>query len=470
MTFDDLIKNCESRLRDAIAVRTAEQSELVDLRDKLAAGDESITREMVTAQVAKRETADARVDELSAELDELRAEQARDAKIAELQTQVEDTGVTRRAYDQVARVGAEQRTYRPDQDPKGVGFLRDFVAGSVLGNYGAQQRLGRHMDEEIVERGDQLRANTTSANFAGLVVPQYLTDLYAPKAKASRPFADACRNHPLPASGNTVTISKITTATTTAVRSDETSAVSETNIDDTTLDVSVQEVAGGQSLSRKSVSRGTGVDDVVMQDLFSSYATTLDSTLINQGTTGLSAVATAVTFTSGSPTAALLYPKLLQGIGEVEAALLDQDPNATAVVMHSRRWAWVQSQLSSTFPLIAQQSFGLNFSAGGVANDSGYGSSVRGVLPSGAPVIVDNNIATNLGAGTNQDEIYVVSLAECHLWEDPNAPMMIRTDTGPSMKTNAIDIVVYGFVAYTFSRISHARAVSGTGLVTPTFA
>jgi len=137
--------------------------------------------------------------------------------------------------------------------------------------------------------------------------------------------------------------------------------------------------------------------------------------------------------------------------------------------MHSRRWAWVQSQLSSTFPLIAQQSFGLNFSAGGVANDSGYGSGVRGVLPSGAPVIVDNNIATNLGAGTNQDEIYVVSLAECHLWEDPNAPMMIRTDTGPSMKTNAIDIVVYGFVAYTFARISHARAVSGTGLVTPTF-
>jgi hypothetical protein len=245
--------------------------------------------------------------------------------------------------------------------------------------------------------------------------------------------------------------------------------VSETNIDDTALDISVQEIAGAQSLSRKAVSRGTGVDDVVMQDLFSSYATTLDSTLINQGTTGLSAVATAVTFTSGSPTAALLYPKLLQGIGEVEAALLDQDPNATAVVMHSRRWAWVQSQLSSTFPLIAQQSFGLNFSAGGVANDSGYGSGVRGVLPSGAPVIVDNNIATNLGAGTNQDEIYVVSLAECHLWEDPNAPMMIRTDTGPSMKTNAIDIVVYGFVAYTFARISHARAVSGTGLVTPTF-
>jgi len=469
MTFDDLIKNCESRLRDAIALRTAEQSELVDLRDKLAAGDESITREMVTAQVAKRETADARVDELSAELDELRAEQARDAKIAELQTQVEDTGVTRRAYDQVARVGQEARTYTPGNDPRGSAFLADVLSARVGNDYGAQQRLGRHMDEEMVERGDQLRANTPSANFAGLVVPQYLTDLYAPKAKASRPFADACRNHPLPASGNTVTISKITTATTTAVRSDETSAVSETNIDDTALDISVQEIAGAQSLSRKAVSRGTGVDDVVMQDLFSSYATTLDSTLINQGTTGLSAVATAVTFTSGSPTAALLYPKLLQGIGEVEAALLDQDPNATAVVMHSRRWAWVQSQLSSTFPLIAQQSFGLNFSAGGVANDSGYGSGVRGVLPSGAPVIVDNNIATNLGAGTNQDEIYVVSLAECHLWEDPNAPMMIRTDTGPSMKTNAIDIVVYGFVAYTFSRISHARAVSGTGLVTPTF-
>ena len=468
-TPEQLLANSQTRLRDAIAERKAAQDELLALREKLESGDDSITRDMVTSQVALRDAADAKVDDLSAEVDAMRAEIARDAEIAALQAQVEDTGVKSRSYDQVARVGAEQRTYNPGNDPRGSAFLTDVLSARVGNDYGAQQRLGRHMDEEIVERGDQLRANTPSANFAGLVVPQYLTDLYAPKAKASRPFADACRQHPLPASGNTVTISRITTSTTTAVRSDETSAVSETNIDDTALDISVQEIAGAQSLSRKAVSRGTGVDDVVMQDLFSSYATTLDSTLINQGTTGLSAVATAVTFTSGSPTAALLYPKLLQGIGEVEAALLDQDPNATAVVMHSRRWAWVQSQLSSTFPLIAQQSFGLNFSAGGVANDSGYGSGVRGVLPSGAPVIVDNNIATNLGAGTNQDEIYVVSLAECHLWEDPNAPMMIRTDTGPSMKTNAIDIVVYGFVAYTFARISHARAVSGTGLVTPTF-
>lgn len=471
LTYDELISRSERGVKAALAERDAKQEALMKMRSDIAGGTE-VSPEDVTAAIAARDEAADVLAARESELATLRAEQAEDDRIAELREQPSiPTGVERRAYDQVARVGAEQRTYHPGNDPRGSAFLADVLSARVSNDYGAQQRLGRHMDEEIVERGDQLRANTTSANFAGLIVPQYLTDLYAPKAKASRPFADACRQHPLPASGNTVTISRITTSTTTAVRSDETSAVSETNIDnDTALDISVQEIAGAQSLSRKSVSRGTGVDDVVMQDLFSSYATTLDSTLINQGTTGLSAVATAVTFTSGSPTAALLYPKLLQGIGEVEAALLDQDPNATAVVMHSRRWAWVQSQLSSTFPLIAQQSFGLNFSAGGVANDSGYGSGVRGVLPSGAPVIVDNNIATNLGAGTNQDEIYVVSLAECHLWEDPNAPMMIRTDTGPSMKTNAIDIVVYGFVAYTFSRMPHARAVGGTGLVTPTFA
>lgn len=473
-TPEQLLTNTQTRLREALATRKQAQDELLALREKLEAGDDTITRDMVTDQIAVRDAADGTIDDLTAEVETLRAEIARDAELAELQKQVEDTGVQSRAYDEVARVGREERTYRPDQDPKGVGFLRDFIAGTVLNDFSAQRRLGRHMDEERVERGQirdlETRANVPSANFGSLVVPTYLTDFYAPMAKANRPLADAMRRHDLPASGNTIEIAKITTATTTAVRGDETSAVSETNIDDTSFSVPINEIAGSQSLSRKSVMRGTGVDEVVLQDLFSSYATTLDSTLINQGTYGLAAVATQTAYTDSSPTAAELYPKLLSAASSVEAALLDQDPNGTAFIMHSRRWAWIQSQLSSTFPLIAQP-FNVGLNVGGVVNNTGYGSSVRGVLPNGAPVIVDNNIVTNLdvGGSTTHDTIFVVSLPECHLWEDSGAPMMIRTDTGPSMKTNAIDIVIFGFMGYTFTRQVHTRAIYGTGTTTPTF-
>ena len=66
--------------------------------------------------------------------------------------------------------------------------------------------------------------------------------------------------------------------------------------------------------------------------------------------------------------------------------------------------------------------------------------------------------------------IYFVSANECHLWEDPAAPLFIRTETGPSVKSLGIDLVVYGCFAYTHARYSQAQKINGTGLVTPVFA
>ncbi len=394
------------------------------------------------------------------------------ARVADLEEQIrirrnaEEAQRAMPHYDEVARVGAEERTYRPDQDPKGGQFVRDVITAS-LGDYAANERLARHMSEERTERGPQLaRAAATSA-FAGLVVPQYLTELVAPAAKAGRPFADAVRKLPLPADGMTVNISKITTATSTAVQTEGTS-VSETDIDDTLLSPTVQTIAGSQTVTRQAVERGSGALEVVLEDLARNYSTTLDSTLLNQATNGLTNVATGITYTDTNPTAAELYPKVLQGIASVEAALLDQDPGDTIVVMHSRRWYWLQSQLSSTFPLIGQ-GFGVNV-AGQVDGTSRYGSGFRGLLPSGTPVVVDNNITTTDGTGTNQDEIYFVSASEIFLWENPDAPMLIRTDTGPSVKSLGVDVVVYGYAAYTHVRRAHAYKIAGTGLVTPTWA
>ena len=161
-----------------------------------------------------------------------------------------------------------------------------------------------------------------------------------------------------------------------------------------------------------------------------------------------------------------LYPKLLQATAAVEAALIDQQAGDTIAVMHSRRWYWLQSQLSSTFPLIAQP--GAPFNQAGVNYGERYGSGYRGVLPSGVPVIVDNNVTTS--AGTNEDEIYFVGANDIFLWEDSNAPMMIRTDTGPTLKSLGVDVVVYGYAAYTHVRRAHAQKIAGTGLITPTWA
>jgi len=476
VTMQDLIARAQQSLDAAISARGEKQAALLDLRDKIESGDESVTREMVAALAGERDALDSQVREAQAKLDELRAEDARDAEIAELRTQIVPTEVRAPKYDEVARVGTEKRTYSPESDPNGKLFLQDVVRGTVDGfnDFEARERISRHMTEERVERGDQLvqrgdqlaqRAAGTTA-FAGLVVPQYLTDMVAPYAKAARPFADACRKHDLPASGMTVNISRITTATTAAVQT-QGNAVSETDIDDTLLTVNVQTVGGSQTITRQAAERGTGVEDVTIADLITSHATAVDSTLLNQGTNGLTNVATAIAYTDGTPTAAELYPKLLAGVAAVEAALVNQDPGANLVVMHSRRWYWLQSQLSSTFPLIGQPQ--VPFNVAGMNFGERYGAGYRGVLPNGTPVIVDNNIATNLGAGTNEDEIYFVSANECHLWEDANAPLLIRTETGPSVKSLGVDIVVYSYLAYTFARYTHSQKVNGTGLVTPTF-
>jgi hypothetical protein len=321
-----------------------------------------------------------------------------------------------------------------------------------------------------VERGEYLTRAAGTGAFSGLTVPQYLTEMYAPAVSNLQPFADACNKHDLPQSGMTVNISQITTATSAALQASENSAVSNTDIDDTLLSINVQTAAGQQTLSRQAIERGTGIEGVVMDDLFRRYAAVKDSTLINQATTGLDAVATTTAYTDGTPTSAELWPKVLGAAAGVESALLGYG-SADIAVMHSRRWFWMQSQLTNSWPLISQPGMGGggNLNSMGTSNGRDYGAGARGMLPSGLVVITDNNIPVNKGTGTNEDRVYVVSSQECHLWEDPNAPVFIRAEQ-PAAASLGILLVLYGYFAYTFSRYASAvQSISGTGLVTPTF-
>ena len=234
--------------------------------------------------------------------------------------------------------------------------------------------------------------------------------------------------------------------------------------------INVQTNAGQQTLSRQAIERGTGVEAVVLDDLFRRYHTNLDSTLINQASTGLAASSTYVPYVDGSPTVAKAYPIVIQAQAAVEAALLDQATGDNIVVMHSRRWYWMQNGLSSTFPLIVQpgivpQTLGENY-------NQVYGRGVRGVLPNGGAVIVDNNITTaglaGATTGGTQDHIYVLDRREAHLWEDPSAPVFIRAEQTPAASLGVL-FVLYGYFGYTFSRYSHSQVIGGTGMVTPAF-
>ena len=474
MTIDELILSIEVERDQAVKRRdravAAVKAILGKARQEGRANLSEDEDADVKAEFAKRERAVSDLAGIERKLAD--AQKVRDAE-REVDAALEQRAggdrtdmAPRPSYDRVARVGAEERTYHRGNTGRGARFLRDVVAQHLYRDMEAEQRLIRHMQEERVERGAYLERAVGTGAFAGLTVPQYLTEMYAPAVAARRPFADACNRHDLPESGMTVNISRITTATSVALQASENSAVSETNADDTLLTENVQTAAGQQTVSRQAIDRGSGVEDVLMDDLFRRYGTALDSTLLNQASTGLAAVATATAYTDASPTGPELYPKFLAAASGVEAALLGF-ANPDLAVMHSRRWYWLQSQMTSTWPMFSQP--GIPDRSGGVNLAERYGSGLRGVLPNGMAVIVDNNIATNLGAGTNEDEIYIVPSDECHLWEDPNAPVFIRAEQ-PAAASLGVLMVLYGYFAYSFRRYTGGMGkIGGTGLVTPTF-
>jgi hypothetical protein len=468
MNLEQIREQVRAQMRALLEQRATAQTALNAVR-----ADTNSTAAAITTATEARDAFDNQIDALTARETELTTEIDREAAMSALANRVTPAnrtggqgGVLPGTGTDV-RVGQEPRSYSRENDPSGRTFIRDVGLRFAFGA-GAQEsneRLDRHMAEVRVEQAQYLSRAAGTGAFAGLVVPQYLTEMYAPMARAMRPFADACNHHDLPPDGMTLNISRITTGTSAALQASENTGVSNTDIDDTLLAISVQTNAGQQTLSRQAVERGTGTEDVTVQDLFRAYSTTLDSTLINQGTTGLAASATTQTFTT-PVTSLATYSQIIKAQSGVEAIMLDMASGDNIVVMHSRRWYSLQSSSSAAVPLIQQP--GLNGSFG-VNLQETYGSGARGRLPNGAPVIVDNNIVTNLGGGTNQDEIYVADRMECHLWEDPNAPVFIRAEQ-PAVASLGILFVLYGYFAYTFGRYpGMAQKVTGAALIPPAF-
>lgn len=351
-------------------------------------------------------------------------------------------------------VKSEARTYSPKAESS---FIRDAYAAQFNNDFAAKERLARHMNEEKIERRD-----VTSSNFAGLVVPQFLTELAAPFARAGRVTADLARKHQLPDAGLTISISKVTTGTAVAEQT-EGAAVQETDMDDTKLDISVKTFAGMQDVSRQAIERGTNIDSLVMADLVSAYHTTLNTAVVAEL---FASAGNAVTYTDASPTVAELYPKLLDSVQKVQTSFF-AGPNV--IIMHPRRLAFILAAVdSSNRPLAVPTAQGpMNAFAGGngapVYGNSGY--SIAGL-----PVFTDATIATDKGASTNQDTIYIGNSQELHLWEQgAGEPMMLRFEQ-PKSSELEITMIVYGYAAFTANRYPSAWSqINGTGLVTPTF-
>lgn len=360
-----------------------------------------------------------------------------------------------------ASVTSDEPVYRRDRPE--TSFFRDIYAVKSLGDSGAEERLRRNF-AQVAERYD---LNSTDGTGGYFVPPVWLQDEFLALARASRPYANAVRGMQLPPNTDSINIPGLATGAAVAAQADL-GSVQETDATDTAISVPVRTIAGQQDFSRQLFDRSTpGVDSIIGADLEAAYNTAIDvQALSGSGTApnarGVLNVAgiISVTFTSGSPTVALAYPKIADAIQQIHT---NRFLSPSAIVMHPRRWAWFLAAVDTAgrpliTPYAPQNSAGLLERVGA--------ENVVGGLH-GLPVIVDASIPTNLGAGTNEDRIIVTRLEDSYLWE---GGVNGATYFEVLSQNLAVRIQRWGYFGFTAERYPKATAVvSGTGLTPPAF-
>jgi len=443
------------------AITAAAEAETRDLNE-----DESSSHAEVRARIVALDTARSSIEARVAELES--DQERRDAAAAAANR----LGLADRPAAPV-RVGNEPRTYASGAP---TSFFGDFYGAQVRGDFAARSRLERHMAECRAEGEQRTSAGVTSAAFGSLMVPQYLVEEFAAVLRNGRAFINSIRRLPLEAQGLVFTVPRGNTGSVVGAQSAQNTALSLTDLDfNNDLTVNVRTYGGYQEVARQQLERGTpGTDRLVYQDLVADYARKLDADcLAGAGTSGthkgvFSATGiNAVTFTSASPTVALLWPKISDARRQVGA---NRKLAADTIHMTTTRWAFFTAALDSNNRPLVLDDAQAAFNAMGQMRSANFGEGQAVGTVQGVPVIADDNIPANLGAGTNQDEILVHRASDSIIWEEGDGmPRELRFEE-PKGSQLTVQLVVYGYSAFTAERYPVAKsAITGTGLTPPTF-
>lgn len=332
-------------------------------------------------------------------------------------------------------------------------------------------------DARVRLEQSQERALTTVAGAGGQFAPPlWLVEDFVALARPARVAADLMNKQALPEGVSSVNLPTVATGTTVAVQATQNTAVSNTDLTTSSVTSGITTIAGQQVVSLQLLKQsGIPFDQVILSDLARAYATQLDlQVLTGSGSSGQlrgllngSGVG-STTFTSASPavtsaTAAnSFYNKLISAITAVHT---NRYLPPTAIIMHPVRWGWVLEALDSqTRPLVTPHAYPVLNSIG----DSAATPQSQGLAGEllGLPVYIDPNIPQNLGAGTNEDRVFVVRQDDLWLYESP-----VEAASFDATYANQASILfrVLGYSAFIPDRYGKSvNVISGTGLVTPT--
>ena len=426
----------------------------------------NVAVEEMHAAAAAIETADesADLDALQGEFDGKLEAAERAAGVVEQRQAVmaaRDAMTVKPVADVKVEVISNEQVYRPDRPERS--YFRDLYLSKTKGDREATDRLSGHA---LATRD----INTTDTSGGDFVPPAYLVNEYIAKARAGRITADLCSKFALPGGTDSINFPAITTGTANAAQASQNSALQETNLVTATVTAPVTTIGGIQDVSVQLVEQSPiAFDQVIFADLAASHAQAVGNAVINgTGSSGTlegfvnADTVNTITYTDASPTAAETVAKIADGIQQVATSRFLP---ADAIVMHPRRWyALASGGDGSQRPLVvptaqAQNTFG---TSGDVVAEGPAGNIL------GLPVYLDPNIATNTGAGTNQDIIIISRFADAYLFEGtPKAEVFRETLSAEA----TVRFRLYNFVAFTAERYVgvNTSIVSGTGLVSPSF-
>ena len=313
----------------------------------------------------------------------------------------------------------------------------------------------------------RVNPNRTDGQGGYFVPPLWLIDEAIGLPRFGRVIANSIRNLDLPSGTDSINLPKIATGTTTAVQTADGAPVSSTDATDTFVNAGVKTIAGQQDIAMQLLDQSPiSFDEIIFTDLMADYNVRLDLQVINGSGAGGQATGllntssiNTVTFTSGAPTAALLYPLWVQSFSAIET---NRNLPATATFCTPAIWYWMASQLdSSNRPFVVSAPVQPFNPMALQTGDGGEGPA--GNLASGGYVLKDGNIPSNLGAGTNETRIITLRTSDIYLWE---GSMRTRTLTEVLSGTMQVRVQLYNYFALMANRLPKAVTVmSGTGLI-----
>jgi HK97 family phage prohead protease/HK97 family phage major capsid protein len=313
--------------------------------------------------------------------------------------------------------------------------LKGLTAGGML-RAQIQAQMGSHDAQMLVQAALGVQNTTQDSG----VIPVPLMREIISTIDNQRPFINSIDRQPLPASGMTFRIPKVTTAVSVGKQSAENAELPSTQGEIEDITVTVETFGGANKVSRQLIERSDpSYFDELLRQLAAKFANETDKAA------HLAAATTAVT--SAGAAGGGIYSAVVKGIADsygvmrFEPNRLHVNPTGTASPTWFDLLSEVDDQGRPLFAAAAPQN------AGGLVTQGSTNGTVAGLS-----VVVNPNATVN-------SQALVYPSAAATFYESAGAPVRVELSFADTL---SVDVGVYGYVALALKHPTAFRKLTVT--------